>query len=753
MKKLLAFRLKTKSIFVKLLLGFMAVIALLLSFNVFSFGFFRHNIRDEIIRYNLANLTHTTTRYEEHLQLVHNVASGLFLNNKVRALDKPGVDYIEAQKVIAELQNTVSNPLLYLDNLFVYDTRNSFVFEKTIGADAAAMLNEHFHNERLTHDFWKGEIARTSGFTIYPATTFTETTYSIETGKTGLVLPFLVKSSLYPNFAIIGFIDANRIFRAYHQSINDNFFILNGNGEPLFVSNATGVKHVPELPPDRSYVVHDRSYYFYSKGAGSGFTYVNVVPDASISSQIVRLNMTLIALLAAAVVVSAGVSVLFAVRFHNPVKRIVESIRGMNASATVANHANELEMIRENIGLIERRNEAVHKDLEAKNNLLRYYGYMNKLKRIHSAFQPDDALSGEPDAGRGPYLFVLFQLSFKRRFYQVVGDVEEKATYFVREFVRQTMDGRLSGAQTFQAERDQILTLVPADRVDDRLREALGQIERVVGEDMEYCFLTIAVSSVHADSSEMTAAYEEALRLLRRRPFHDRTMILYGDAEAGAADAVVPPGMEQEFDVQLAEGNKTEAVQAMRRMVAYLAKRNGDAASFRRFADELTAKLAKTAAALLLAPPEPGGPGAEADTLLLYTPDELAEELEKRIASTCDRIRLKKEERDPIVGFALEYIDGHYDEDVSLDTVAGKLGITGGYLSTYFKDKTGTNFVDRLNDVRIRHAMRLLLETDLRIQEIAERVGYQNMNSFYRMFKKFSGVTPTDYRKRQKGEP
>lgn len=83
--------------------------------------------------------------------------------------------------------------------------------------------------------------------------------------------------------------------------------------------------------------------------------------------------------------------------------------------------------------------------------------------------------------------------------------------------------------------------------------------------------------------------------------------------------------------------------------------------------------------------------------------------------------------------------------------MADKLHITPGHLSSYFKEKTGTNFSDYLNELRIGRAKELLLNPELRIQDVAAAVGYQNVNSFIRMFKRSSGVTPGEYRKRAAG--
>lgn len=67
--------------------------------------------------------------------------------------------------------------------------------------------------------------------------------------------------------------------------------------------------------------------------------------------------------------------------------------------------------------------------------------------------------------------------------------------------------------------------------------------------------------------------------------------------------------------------------------------------------------------------------------------------------------------------------------------------------------KQGINFNDYLNNLRIEHAKELLISLDLRVQEIALQVGYLNVNSFIRMFKRASGLTPGEYRKSHASGP
>lgn len=86
--------------------------------------------------------------------------------------------------------------------------------------------------------------------------------------------------------------------------------------------------------------------------------------------------------------------------------------------------------------------------------------------------------------------------------------------------------------------------------------------------------------------------------------------------------------------------------------------------------------------------------------------------------------------------------------NLSLDYLSDLFDISSKSLSKLFKEETGQKFVDYLIELRIRHAQKLLEETHLSIQDIAEQVGYANVISFGRMFKKIVCQSPGEYRER-----
>lgn len=95
---------------------------------------------------------------------------------------------------------------------------------------------------------------------------------------------------------------------------------------------------------------------------------------------------------------------------------------------------------------------------------------------------------------------------------------------------------------------------------------------------------------------------------------------------------------------------------------------------------------------------------------------------------------------------ARQYIEQNYARQLSLQTVAEKIGLSASYFCTIFRKEVGTSFSAYLSGVRVEHAKRMLRETRLDVSTIAERVGYRDARYFSRVFFKATGMQPTAYR-------
>jgi two-component system response regulator YesN len=95
----------------------------------------------------------------------------------------------------------------------------------------------------------------------------------------------------------------------------------------------------------------------------------------------------------------------------------------------------------------------------------------------------------------------------------------------------------------------------------------------------------------------------------------------------------------------------------------------------------------------------------------------------------------------------LDYIHTNYKRaDLSLNLIAEKFDFSVSYLSRLFKEQMECNFLEYLIGIRVKAAQELLINTNMKINEIAEEVGYTNSYSFNRIFKKQTGMTPGEYK-------
>lgn len=99
------------------------------------------------------------------------------------------------------------------------------------------------------------------------------------------------------------------------------------------------------------------------------------------------------------------------------------------------------------------------------------------------------------------------------------------------------------------------------------------------------------------------------------------------------------------------------------------------------------------------------------------------------------------------IDVALQYIRTHYDADLSLEKVASVVFLNPVYFSQLFKQKTGQGYKEYVIQLRIDRAKELLQDPYLKIADVAERVGYQDMRHFTQVFRKKLTLTPTEYRK------
>ena len=108
----------------------------------------------------------------------------------------------------------------------------------------------------------------------------------------------------------------------------------------------------------------------------------------------------------------------------------------------------------------------------------------------------------------------------------------------------------------------------------------------------------------------------------------------------------------------------------------------------------------------------------------------------------------KDESRHYIINSAVSYINDNISDGISLEKVAEKIYVSPEYLSRLFKKEIGMNFKEYLIDCKMAKAMELLKDPQYKVYEISKMIDYRTVGFFSKVFQKYTGLTPTEYRRK-----
>lgn len=131
-----------------------------------------------------------------------------------------------------------------------------------------------------------------------------------------------------------------------------------------------------------------------------------------------------------------------------------------------------------------------------------------------------------------------------------------------------------------------------------------------------------------------------------------------------------------------------------------------------------------------------------------HTVFDMKRHLEDILSDVCKYIKdNRKNEHSQIKERVMEFVNENYkDANLNISMISEYIDITPAYLSRLFKEQSSMALLDYINKVRLERAKELLKGTKSNINDIANEIGFQNTNTFIRIFKKYEGVTPGKYK-------
>lgn len=326
--------------------------------------------------------------------------------------------------------------------------------------------------------------------------------------------------------------------------------------------------------------------------------------------------------------------------------------------------------------------------------------------------------------------------------------------YYAVDNITREILGRYGERQVIMLEPGMFITVVPAPAplAPDSLREMGQQVLDAIRRYLKL-HVYIAVSCSYTGADGLHEAFEEASGLLRYRFIvGDNQVILTHDLEASIsiqAEALFQ--YENDILVAIRERKWKEAESIFLMLTEALQESFSISEELLRcYFPQLLGSIIKAVRTL----PQTSFSEEQVQRLLPQLAEcRTLDEIELLFRESVFAVMLREYEewngagqRVQLVRQVQDYIHNHYDSDLSLQQCAELVNLHTFDLSRLFKQVTGTNFIDYLIELRMQKAKEMLEDSQLKIQDIAEKLGYTSQRGFMRAFKKCTGLAPGQYR-------
>lgn len=290
----------------------------------------------------------------------------------------------------------------------------------------------------------------------------------------------------------------------------------------------------------------------------------------------------------------------------------------------------------------------------------------------------------------------------------------------------------------------------------DKFNDYIYKLTEIIQQNMRSFLdldVSIGISLPFQDLRNASRAYREGLEALKHRMKLGKAVIIpYFSLNSGQHTRVYfyPMQLQNELIDAIKLANEPKALELLHKWLEQVFLKDRTPHEYQmsliRLLNDLMIVMQETGIRLDKLHPQPNS--LYEQLLQLYVSSEIEHWFKSRIVMPM--IQEFRDRQDSqyqnIAEQIIEIIRKEYDTDLTLEACAARLHYNNFYLSSVFKKETGMTFSEYLSQYRFNMSKKWLIETDMPIKEIAEKLTYNNPQNFIRSFRKLEGMTPGQYR-------
>lgn len=491
------------------------------------------------------------------------------------------------------------------------------------------------------------------------------------------------------------------------------------------------------------------------------WTYISVVPTAFITSEAKQLRQY--TWLTAAVCLVGGLilSYFLTIRMYRPIHKIVSYIELFGHR-----HPEERRRAAEDeLGFIDRIINYVYYEMHHfkdafERNLPKLR--QNMLYDLLEGRLPAEKMKETAEELRMPFRYDLFQvIVFESIDFTIDDDMSLLGVDMTALFDQLAIGIESTAIRSVRKRKDKLVSILNLSSSEPNPDAAVDYIRKVLDyfKHRHSRAFTVGVGKVYGRAEDIPFSYVDALSALQYKVVKGQGSVIFVDE----VRQLPASSFHYTFDMEkkLINAVKTGNAESLSKALGAIWSANLEtAAPTPELVHNLFQALASTAVRTIYelgaAPKEIYGESSDLHREVSELGSMEAKKacIERSLTSIVDWIRSKQQgQYDKLLRQIEQFVDAHYRQDLSQSMLSEHLGLSASYVSSIFKDVTGMTFSDYVNSRRIEQAKSLLRHSDDSIAEIAETTGFTNANTFIRVFKRFEGVTPGQFREMEPPSP
>lgn len=653
----------------------------------------------------------------------------------------------------------VKNTNLSVVSVFLYSLDDSHVFSDRGAISIDKYFTKYMTIEEMKPEDFREFLGSQHGFSIYTVS-LTAKGYSADLPRIlfvyryyDIVCCFVTETSLLSN-----------MLNGLQVSWNGDIYVLDSLNTPLFHSDeitpaVQGLlsRELSQSAPYRFSDEKNGACTAYIKRGAQGLGFVNILPDRLINAEAAKTRTFTIYLISLLTLISLLLSFFLSGQIVKPTESIYRHIVGQEDDA----QEKGLNLFEKNPTYL-----SIHshlEDLHSKNAALESMLELNKnsirkqiiLSLLEGRYSNDESLHSQLSELNINFGYSCFYVALAQY------DIFKSSSEYPEETVSQaqTVIDQLFGIWNYAVpcrvesvclRKNLYAYIFNTDSAStEGLKQDLEKILEITDLDNSVMRLTLVISDPAAELQEIPAALNACLIRADYRTLNLQSQLLPVSApepEDAAHLFHFPPSLRLVLTNYLNAGDAKNAKQVVHAALEENISSGLPYIYLREGLSLLVAMFSTVLASHGLSLKDALSSDVYTDLNVLASFMDITEYFDRLCEEACAAIAALSDQRAPILEQVSKYVEKHYMEDISLGVIGDQVGLSPKYFSRYFKEQTGVPFSQYVNRFRVDRAKRLLAEPQSQVKLVAQQVGFENVNTFIRVFKSFEGISPGIYK-------